>query len=290
MDKNSIISAIKDREAALDITDPPLSERDQKIMNEMIREINAAGGTKLRGFSDAIDHYAPGAADIVAGYVHQFASHSIRSSLLFHIVGNRTYSCKPAKNCEDILWDLYTQYRASTEFPDNVTSLEFDNAYMRVKPKKLLAEMISLAQNPVDFCWMPLTMRMLASLKIPVIGELLEHYFDHPEVIRAGLEASCTPDLYGEEELQRKLRRRADTGYYTAIAGLKYYPSPRIASKLRQLESQLENEMKDKLSVCQSRNEKTELKDDYSGRLDTIRKSISCIEKALSALEGDSHT
>ena len=285
MDKNCIISTIKDREAILDVVTPVICESDQVIMQEMIREINAScdNGMKLRGFSDASYFYVPGAGEIVARYVNRFTSHTVRASLLFHLVGNKKYSCPKIVNCESIIWNLYVQYKESPYYINDFVQLYFDDAFVKMKPKRIVTEMLSLARNPLDFCWLPGTMEMLSRRKIPSFGDLLEHYVDHPEIIHDYLKKTDISSRFSDEEsLQKQLSRWNGQGRYTAIIGLKYYPSQRVLSKLKLLETQIDTEMKDKLSQCANREDRENIKYDYSGRLMTIRKSILHIEKELS--------
>lgn len=284
MDKNNVISIIKDHEAVLDLEKPVICGSDQAIMNEMIREINLScdSSVKLRGFSDVSDLYVRGAGEIVAGYVNRFTSHIVRTALLFHLVGDRKYSCSRIENCESMIWNLYIQYKNSPCYINNSVQMDFDEAFVKMKSKKIMDEMLSLAQSPLDFCWLPRTMLMLARWKIPSVGELLEYYVDHPEVIQEQLRNSDISGRYSDEEsIQKLLSRWNGQGRYTAIIGLKYFPSQRVVTKLKLLEAQIDAQLKEKLSAGVKGKEKISIKDDYSGRLKTIRQSISFIEKEL---------
>lgn len=65
-----------------------------------------------------------------------------------------------------------------------------------------------------------------------------------------------------EESIQKQLSRWNGQGRYTAIIGLKYYPSQRVLSKLKLLEMQIDTEMKDNLSQCTNREDRENIKYD----------------------------
>lgn len=126
MDKHFVLSKIKDYEAHLDNVAPLMESDDQLIMNELIREINNTCHVKIRGFSDLCDSYIKGAGSIIAKHINCFHSHLIRSALVFHLVGSKKHECGRVNGCEQIIWNLYNEYRNSVPFVDNSIMMEFD--------------------------------------------------------------------------------------------------------------------------------------------------------------------
>lgn len=162
MDKHFVLSKIKDYEAHLDNVAPLMESDDQLIMNELIREINNTCHVKIRGFSDLCDSYIKGAGSIIAKHINCFHSHLIRSALVFHLVGSKKHECGRVNGCEQIIWNLYNEYRNSVTFVDNSIMMEYDSAFAQLKSKKLLDQLVSLAQDPYLFSFFPQTMKMLA--------------------------------------------------------------------------------------------------------------------------------
>lgn len=151
MDKHFVLSKIKDYEAHLDNVAPLMESDDQLIMNELIREINNTCHVKIRGFSDLCDSYIKGAGSIIAKHINCFHSHLIRSALVFHLVGSKKHECGRVNGCEQIIWNLYNEYRNSVTFVDNSIMMEYDSAFAQLKSKKLLDQLVSLAQDPYLF-------------------------------------------------------------------------------------------------------------------------------------------
>lgn len=166
MDKHFVLSKIKDYEAHLDNVAPLMESDDQLIMNELIREINNTCHVKIRGFSDLCDSYIKGAGSIIAKHINCFHSHLIRSALVFHLVGSKKHECGRVNGCEQIIWNLYNEYRNSVPFVDNSIMMEFDSAFAQLKSKKLLDQLVSLAQDPYLFSFFPQTMKILLAGEI----------------------------------------------------------------------------------------------------------------------------
>ena len=182
MDKHFVLSKIKDYEAHLDNVAPLMESDDQLIMNELIREINNTCHVKIRGFSDLCDSYIKGAGSIIAKHINCFHSHLIRSALVFHLVGSKKNECGRVNGCEQIIWNLYNEYRNSVTFVDNSIMMEYDSAFAQLKSKKLLDQLVSLAQDPYLFSFFPQTMKMLARWRDPSMEKVIMGYFADPEL------------------------------------------------------------------------------------------------------------
>lgn len=81
--------------------------------------------------------------------------------------------------------------------------------------------------------------------------------------------------------LQREYSRWDSHGQYTVIICLRYYPSIQVLDKLTQFEALTVEDMEKSLSKCCTRNDRIWIKDVYSDRLFTIRKSIAEIKSNL---------
>ena len=90
----------------------------------------------------------------------------------------------------------------------------------RMAPKKLKNELVKLARNPRDAFYLPFTMRMLSSWRIPEMEALLISYSSVNSITPqdVGITESEKPYFPPFEFIKREL-------IFTAIAGLKYYPS-----------------------------------------------------------------
>ena len=281
MDKHFVLSKIKDYEAHLDNVAPLMESDDQLIMNELIREINNTCHVKIRGFSDLCDSYIKGAGSIIAKHINCFHSHLIRSALVFHLVGSKKHECGRVNGCEQIIWNLYNEYRNSVPFVDNSIMMEFDSAFAQLKSKKLLDQLVSLAQDPYLFSFFPQTMKMLARWRDPSMEKVIMGYFANPGLVKTQIAMSLGRSADDASILQREYSRWDSHGQYTVIICLRYYPSIQVLDKLTQFEALTVEDMEKSLSKCCTRNDRIWIKDVYSDRLFTIRKSIAEIKKQL---------
>lgn len=193
---------------------------DRLILNKMFEEINETVGGDYHYLAE-IDHlYIKGAGLIAIKYIKQFSSESVRAFLLPHIwldVG------KPSS---DIIYELYLHFKESEYYiskPYKASSahiyVRYDNAFWRLKPKKIKNELLNLIHNPRDAFYLPFTTRMLASWRMDQMEDLLISYLDSDNISNEIL-GICSDDKYypSAEFIKRELR-------FTAITGLKYYPS-----------------------------------------------------------------
>lgn len=284
MDKHFVLSKIKDYEAHLDNVAPLMESDDQLIMNELICEINNTCHVKIRGFSDLCDSYIKGAGSIIAKHINCFHSHLIRSALVFHLVGRKKHECGRVNGCEQIIWNLYNEYRNSVTFVDNSIMMEYDSAFAQLKSKKLLDQLVSLAQDPYLFSFFPQTMKMLARWRDPSMEKVIMGYFANPGLVKTQIAMSLGRSADDASILQREYSRWDSHGQYTVIICLRYYPSIQVLDKLTQFEALTVEDMEKSLSKCCTRNDRIWIKDVYSDRLFTIRKSIAEIKKQLNIL------
>ena len=289
MTKDAIIQMIRDHEAQLDATSPVVSNQDAAVLDSMIQEINEVCGSRFRGYSDMANFLIAGSGDIVAKWIFHVQSHMIRASLLFHLVGDRQNGMKPVRNCADLIWRLYSEYRASSEYFDRRIQMEYDAAFVALRSKALSAYLVHVADNPLEFCWLPRTMKMVASWKPTGFSEVLRKALEQPEAMNMYLRAQSADVKLRDsgDSLERECERWKETASFTAVIGLKHYPSEQNLALLKSFAQYRETEMLEKLAQCQTRTEKYDVEYDYKYGLKVIAKSITHISQALSIHEGN---
>ena len=109
-------------------------------------------------------------------------------------------------------------------------------------------------------------------------------YFANPGLVKTQIAMSLGRSADDASILQREYSRWDSHGQYTVIICLRYYPSIQVLDKLTQFEALTVEDMEKSLSKCCTRNDRIWIKDVYSDRLFTIRKSIAEIKKQLNIL------
>ena len=202
------------------------SREDKKRLRAMMKEINSCFGTKLHYLAE-LDHYhVSGSGEIVAKYIQSFQSESVKAYLIPQMVLDKT------QDCDLLIYQLYMHFKASDAYrtkpgkpsPAHIY-VRYDNAFRGLKPKRLKAELLALACHPQDAFYLPLTMRMLASWKLPATEEILLSYLDGNKITAesVGLPPEAENRL---PSIRRELK-------FTAIEGLKYYPTERNTALIR---------------------------------------------------------
>ena len=202
------------------------SEGDKDLLRAMMKEINSCFGTKLHYLAE-LDHYhIKGSGEIVAKYIQSFQSESVKAYLIPQMVLDKT------QDCDLLIYQLYMHFKASDAYrakpgkpsPAHIF-VRYDNAFRQLKPKRLKAELLALAGHPQSAFYLPLTMRMLASWKLPATEEILLSYLDGSKITAESV------GLPPEEEHRFPFIRRELK--FTAIEGLKYYPTERNTALIR---------------------------------------------------------
>ena len=150
------------------------------------------------------------------------------------------------KGCDKLVFQLYMQFRSSDEYiakpgepaPAHIY-VRYDNAFKKLKPKRLVKDLMELAHSPRDAVYLPFTMRMLASWKIPEMKILLLSYSasDSFSAQDFGIYDSEEPYFPPLEFMKREL-------LFTAINGLKYYPSPEVREIITSLAASADKDIK----------------------------------------------
>ena len=205
------------------------SASDKVLLQEMFAEINRCLGTNIRYLVEMDAFIYHGSGEIVARYIKQFETEGVQAFLLPQIIADKI------PDCDLLTYELYMHFKCSDSYisqpfkpsPAHI-SVRYDNAFRRLKPRRLKAELLELARSPRDAEYLPLTMRMLASWRVPQMHDILLSYADSDRLTPADVGLDPNDDRRRAptlETIKRNLK-------FTAIAGLKYYTTPEAKSVL----------------------------------------------------------
>lgn len=202
-----------------ELLDPPYPVEDHKILDLLLDEINSIHGTSFSTHVELASLRIPGAGEIVAKYISQFSSEFIKMELLHHMVTDKI------KNCGQLLLQLYADYKLKApSMPPYPCKEEcYDNAFRRLRSKRIKNELAALINNPIDAFALPLTTRMVASWKIP---SLKDRFIEYVEIQNSPM-AEGLKEFENYDFFCRELR-------FSALDGLKYYPSDEVVKLLKQ--------------------------------------------------------
>lgn len=221
-----LLSNIERERAGLDYR---CNYEDKAILRELFNEINAYAGTDIQYLAEMDAFRINGSGKIIARYITRFASESVRAYLIPQIVADRIV------DCDKFLLQLYLHFKGSDEYiskpgcpaPAHIY-VRYDNAFRTLKPKRLMDDLIKLACNPRDAFYLPFTMRMLASWKIPELKDLLIAYLSDSNLTARDVGINEIDDFKPPLSfISRELM-------FTAIDALKHYPSDRVAKLISQ--------------------------------------------------------
>lgn len=183
------------------------SPSDWQVIRQLLDEVNQFAGTDYNTFAELTFWNIHGTGPIFAKYIWRIHSEMVRMELLSQLVADKV------KDCGELLLQLYTHYKQSEEYPRNRVYREeaYDNAFWRLKSKKIKTELITLAHNPRDAYSLPLTMRMLASWKSSEIKNQLIQYVN-------GEDLSEVKQYENSSDIMRELK-------ILGLQGLRYYPT-----------------------------------------------------------------
>lgn len=215
-------------------------DADKVILRELLEEINKYAGTDIHYLAELDAFHIVGSGPIIAQYISRFSSESIRGYLIPQLVSDRIM------DCDKIILQLYLHFKSSNEYipkpgvpaPAHIY-VRYDNAIKALRPKRLKDELIKLAYNPLDVFYLPFTMRMLASWKIPELKDLLLLYSTAANIAahEVGIEEACEKLFPPLSFIKRELR-------FTAIAGLKYYPSAETTEIINQYTTDADSDIR----------------------------------------------
>ena len=193
------------------------SPKDRVVLDEMFREINRYAGTSFHYLAELDSFVVPGSGPIIARYIWKLETPSARAFLIPQMAADRI------KDCDRLVLDLYRDFRMSPDRP-GAAYVRYDNAFWKLKPKRLKQELLELVKNPLDAYWLPFTVKMLASWKLPEMYPILLRYADSD---------SITPEQLGSSaDMYKQVSSRKRELKFRAIKGLKCYPTPEAADIL----------------------------------------------------------
>ena len=195
------------------------SPEDRKILNMLLDEINALHGTSFCTLAELASLRIPGAGKIVAKYISQFSSETLKMQLLDHMVSDKI------ENYGKILLQLYSDYKLKTvSMPQYRPDMEtfYDNAFWRLQSKRIKNELAALLNNATDAYALPLTIRKVASWKMHGLRDSLIEYLELQDSAM-GKELQKYDNF---DFMCRQLR-------FSGLSCLKYYPSDEVIELLR---------------------------------------------------------
>lgn len=201
----------------------PYSQKDRLTLDEMFNELNRYAGTNFHYLAELDVYDIAGSGTIIMRYLWRLETQTARAFLIPQLVSDRI------KDCDKLVLDLYLDYKKSdkcTLDPERgrtaAVDARYDNAFRRLKPKRLKRELLELAANPQDAYRLPFTMQMLASWKLPEMYDILLRYANSE---------NTTPEQLGfladTQERQQRIGLIKRDLQFVAIGGLKYYPTPK---------------------------------------------------------------
>ena len=151
------------------------------------------------------------------------------------------------------------------------------------------AKLVHVAENPLEFSWLPRTMKMVASWKPTSFSVALRKALEQPEAMNEFLRSKGNEIklIDSSDSIERECNRWQETATFTAVVGLKYYPSEQNLALLNTFAQHREDQMHLKLAQCQTRTEKYDVEYDYRYGLKVIAQSIQYMSKAMSLHEGN---
>lgn len=223
---NNVLNDLISREkAGIDYLCPI---EDKNTLLNMFDEINFKCNTNIKYLAELDAFQISGAGEIVACYIDKFTSESIKAYLIPQLLFDKI------RDCDMLILKMYNNFRQSNEFiskpgdssPAHITS-RYDSAFYKMKSKRILSELIDIISCPRDAFYLPLTIKMLASWKVPELKNILLYYLKHDAISMKDV------GLYSDEQtyfpsfsfIKREI-------IFTAINDLKYYPSQEVSDAI----------------------------------------------------------
>lgn len=212
-----------------ELDNSPLSEEDQVVLSSLLHEINVLLGTSISTFAELASLHLHGCGEIVAKYILLFSSESAKMELLHHLVYDRI------ANCGDLLLHLYKDYLQSKATTSDVLGREefYDNAFWRLKSKRMANDLLELISDPSNAYALPLTLQMISSWRYPCLLERLLEFIDFDN----SQEADDLRAYHNYHFICRELR-------ISAISCLRYYPTSEVLTLLREYANDIDNDIR----------------------------------------------
>ena len=205
------------------------SEQDRIILNKMFVDINTKLNTDFHYIAEIDTFNIVGAGPIMAQYIFQFNSESIRAFLTPQIVSDKVLGV------DSLVVDLYRKFKFSNEYispadkpaPAHIYT-RYDAAISKLKPKKLKMDLLDIVNSPRDVFYLPFTVQMIASWKLTEFKDLLFYCIREGGISVEDVGLSKDNGTYypSFEVIKRQLK-------FIVVRSLKYYPSSDVLDLLR---------------------------------------------------------
>ncbi len=202
-------------------TDYMYPAEDRPILREMLGEINAQCGTNIQYLAELDAYHVIGAGNIIVNYIEQFSSESVRAYLIPQLLLDKI------KDCDKLVLHMYLHFRDSKEYiaapgkpaPAHIY-VRYDNAFRKLKSKRIVPDILRILVSPRDAFYLPLTAKMLASWKVPELKQILLNYLAPNAVSMHDVGLCEDGQIYfpSFSDICNELK-------FTAMNGLVYYPS-----------------------------------------------------------------
>ncbi len=198
-------------------------ENDKQVLKNLCDEINSTLniGYEFQYMSEIAMFKIPGIGKICLNYIDSFKSEDLRACLIYPITLDKI------KGADRKIMDLYYHFKNSYRYispPDSPGPLHimgaYDNAFLRLKSKKLVDELMSLTHSLRDVFYLPLTTKMIAKKWTPPeLEKIMVHHLTNKSITRADVGLPESGAYYPS------LETIVEQTKFTAIACLQYYPS-----------------------------------------------------------------
>lgn len=196
------------------------SEQDKATLKLMLYELNLALNSDFQYLAELDLQNIVGAGKIFMNWIEKFSSHTIKSILLQQIVADKV------KDSDFLALRLYNDFKNSKEYiaqkgmtaPAHIY-VRYDNAFSKLKSKRIQNELLKLMKFPRDAFYLPFTFKMLSSKKLPELEHILFSHLDEKNLNCDILGIDNSDEYYPSIKfIQRELK-------FSCIYGLRFYPS-----------------------------------------------------------------
>lgn len=219
---NSVLNDLINREKAG--IDYVCSGQDRVTLNELMSIINSQLGTNIEYLAELDAFHVRGAGRIIADHIEKFESESVRAYLIPQLFMDKV------KDSDRLVLSLYQRFRKSGEYiakagmpaPAHIYT-RYDNAFRKMKSKRIVADLLDVVSFPRDAFYLPQTVKMLASWKVPALKKSLLRFAVRGNVSVNDIDLFDDGFVYypSYSYICRELR-------FTAIDGLQQYPSDEV--------------------------------------------------------------
>ena len=227
LEHNRVLKDSIEREIAE--TDYIYKGEDKALLLSLMDRINSERGTNIQHLAELDSFHIRGAGEIIAQYINRFSSEAVKAYLIPQLVLDKV------KDCDKIILQSYLQFQESNEYislpgkpaPAHIY-VRYDNAFRKMKSKRIVDDLLRIITYPRNAFYLPLTVNMLASWKTLALKNVLLMYATPNNISMQDVGISKDGQSYFPpfSYICRELR-------FTAINGLRYYPSDETLNTIR---------------------------------------------------------